>query len=54
MLDQLTPRGKKVLIAILIILFIAIVLFLENATTPSVCKTDAGKQTQMCKDLLYP
>jgi hypothetical protein len=50
----LTKRGKKVAVVIGVIAALLLITAVEDATTPDACKTDAGKQTQICKDLLYP
>jgi hypothetical protein len=47
---KLTLRGKIVVAA----LFIALIAWAFNATTPEQCKVPVDQMSQFCKDLLYP
>lgn len=50
----LTKRGVIVKNTLITLLFIAVVVFLDNATTPAECKVDVSQMSSFCKDLLYP
>lgn len=47
---RLTRRGKFVVA----IVFLLIVAWLNDVTTPDECKVPIGKMSQFCIDLLYP
>lgn len=47
---RLTRRGKFVVA----IVFLLIVAWLNDVTTPDECKVPVGKMSQFCIDLLYP
>jgi len=44
-------RRRRVLAAVV---FIALVWWLNDITTPEACKTSVDNMSQFCKDLLYP
>jgi hypothetical protein len=51
---RLTKRGRYAVGTALFIAFLAVWAFLDNATTPEVCKVPVEQMSQFCKDLLYP
>jgi len=51
---RLTKRGRYVVGTALFIAFLALWAFLDNATTPEMCKVATEDMSQFCLDLLYP
>lgn len=50
MTAKVTRRGKVVFT----LLFIAVIWFLNNITTPAECKVAFDQMPGWCKELLYP
>lgn len=50
----LNKRGRIVIGTLLAVAFIALWAFLDNATTPEMCKVPVEEMGTFCKDLLYP
>jgi selenocysteine lyase/cysteine desulfurase len=50
----LNKRGRIVIGTMLFIAFMALWAFLDNATTPEMCKVPTEQMNQFCLDLLYP
>ena len=50
---RLNKRGRYVVGTLLFVIFIAVWAFLDNATTPEMCKVPTEQMSQFCLDLLY-
>ena len=51
---RLTKRGRYVVGTALFVAFLMLWAFLDNATTPEMCKVPTEQMNQFCLDLLYP
>jgi hypothetical protein len=50
----LNKRGRIVIGTLLFVGFMMLWAFLDNATTPEMCKVPTEQMNQFCLDLLYP
>jgi hypothetical protein len=51
---RLNKRGRIVIGTLLFTAFLMLWAFLDNATTPEMCKVATEDMSQFCLDLLYP
>ena len=51
---KLNKRGRIVIGTMLFVAFMALWAFLDNATTPEMCKVPVEQMSTFCTDLLYP
>jgi hypothetical protein len=51
---RLNKRGRMVIGTLLFVAFLMLWAFLDNATTPEMCKVPTEQMSQFCLDLLYP
>jgi len=51
---RLTKRGKRLVTVLMVVGFVALVLWLNWLLTPDKCMGDPATLSQFCKDLLYP
>lgn len=51
---RLTPRGVMVRNILIAILVLVAYNFIDEATTPEVCKVPVEQMSQECIDFLYP
>jgi hypothetical protein len=51
---RLNKRGRIVIGTLMFVAFLMLWAFLDNATTPEMCKVPTEQMNQFCLDLLYP